>query len=215
MTTLSGIPIFPPQPALSEQRVQERASLLLRTAKLICQTGEYACLVRDVSETGVKLRLFHALPDETFVFLSLANGEVFPVERMWTRDNEVGFRFTQPIDVDAFVAERSSWPRRPLRLKIKASGLVFSGSTAMSIGLKDLSQGGARIEAYGHMMVHQGVRINIDLVPERRGRIAWRRGFEHGIVFEQPFKLDELASYALRLQPLDAPVVGNTDVRYA
>lgn len=194
-------------PALpdGELRGADRSALLLRVAKLVCQSGEYPCLVRDVSWTGVRLRLFHALPDERFVFLQLANGELYPVERMWANDGQAGFRFTQPIDVNQFITEPSPWPRRPIRLNIAAPGLAFVGSTAISVNLKDLSQAGARIEAFGHMMIGQPLRLLVDGLPERWGRIAWRRGFDHGIAFEAKFKLDELAQHALALQPVSAP----------
>jgi hypothetical protein len=191
-----------PLPTAGDLRGADRSALLLRVAKLVCQSGEYACLVRDVSTTGVRLRLFHALPDERFVFLQLANGEVYPVELLWASEGQAGFHFTQPIDVNAFIAEPSAWPRRPVRLNIAAPGLAFVGSTAISVNLKDLSQAGARIEAFGHMMIGQPLRLLIDGLPERWSRIAWRRGFDHGLAFETKFKLEELAAHALALQPL-------------
>ena len=70
MTSLDTIATLPLP--TGELREADRSALLLRVAKLICQSGEYVCLVRDVSWTGLRLRLFHALPDERFVFLQLA-----------------------------------------------------------------------------------------------------------------------------------------------
>ena len=58
-----------------------RQRLMLRTAKLRCRSGEYACVVHDVSESGVKLRLFHDHPPEAHMFVELANGALFAVER--------------------------------------------------------------------------------------------------------------------------------------
>ena len=43
-------------------RGAQRFTLLIRTAKLVCESGEYLCVIRDVSSTGVRLRLFHDLP---------------------------------------------------------------------------------------------------------------------------------------------------------
>ena len=204
-----------PLPATGEARDAARSSLLLRVAKLVTQRGEYVCLVRDVSWTGLRLRLFHDLPDETFVFLQLANGEVYPVERMWTKGDQAGFRFTQPVDVNEFITEPNAWPRRPIRLKIEAAGLAFVGSTAISVNLKDLSQAGARIEAYGHMMIGQPLRLLVDGLPERWARIAWRRGFDHGLSFEAQFRLDDLAHHALTLQPLKGAGEAGGDMQYA
>ena len=214
MTSLETPAISPPPPA-GELRGADRSALLLRVAKLVCQSGEYPCLVRDVSWTGVRLRLFHALPDERFIFLQLANGELYPVELMWAKDGQAGFRFTQQIDVSEFITEPSQWPRRPIRLNITAPGLAFVGSTAISVNLKDLSQAGARIEAFGHMMIGQPLRLLIDGLPERWSRVAWRRGFDHGMAFEAKFKLDELAAHALALQPLHPAAASDDDIKYA
>ena len=52
------------------------------------------------------------------------------------------------------------------------------------------------------MMIGQPLRLLIEGLPERWGRIAWRRGFDHGLAFEAKFKLDDLAAHALALQPL-------------
>ncbi|MBS0254239.1 MAG: PilZ domain-containing protein [Proteobacteria bacterium] len=203
----------PASPA-PQLRGADRSSLLLRIAKLVTQSGEYVCLVRDVSWTGLRLRLFHELPDETFVFLQLANGEIYPVEKIWTKGDQAGFRFAEPVDVSEFISEPSPWPRRPIRLKIEAPGLAFVGSTAISVNLKDLSQGGARVEAFGHLMIGQPLRLLIDGLPERWGRVSWRRGFDHGMAFEHQFRLDELAAHALTLQPLK-PAGDKADARYA
>ena len=51
-----GLPTGPASGA--EARGAERYTVLLRTAKLIAGGAEYLCVLRDISATGVKLRLF-------------------------------------------------------------------------------------------------------------------------------------------------------------
>ena len=46
-----------------EQRTAPRFTLLIRTAKLLSSSGEYLCVIRDVSSEGIKVRTFHQLPD--------------------------------------------------------------------------------------------------------------------------------------------------------
>ncbi len=185
----------------SDQRGADRAALLIRTAKLICQTGEYACMIRDVSQSGVRLRLFHAMPAETFVFLELANGEVYPMENRWCRGNEAGFRFAQPIDVDNFITETSTYPRRPIRLRVEAHGQLFSSGRSAPVILRDLSQAGARIETTTWLALQQPVRLVIDGLPERLALVRWRNRYDHGLAFDYSSRLDELAAYARKLQP--------------
>lgn len=45
-----------------DHRAAPRFTLLLRMAKLVCGPAEFLCIVRDVSETGASVKLFHPLP---------------------------------------------------------------------------------------------------------------------------------------------------------
>jgi PilZ domain len=186
---------------VTDLRATKRTSLLIRTAKLVAQNGEYVCMVRDVSADGLRLRLFHPLPPETYMFLQLANGELYPMELVWQRDNEAGFRFARQINLDEFIEEPSAFARRPMRLNIQHSGLVFVAGRASPAMLIDLSQGGARIETTAWLALRQTVRLSLDGLPERFARVAWRDRYHHGLVFDQSLKLDELAAHAYQLQP--------------
>ena len=188
-----------------DQRGAERATLLLRSAKLVCQSGEYVCMLRDVSTTGVRLRLFHAVPPEDFVFLELGNGEIHPVEKRWTRGQDAGFRFAQPVAVSAFMAEACAFPRRPMRLRLTAGAQLRSAGHCVPARLHDLSQAGARIETTLWLALHQPVRLTIDGLAERSAVVCWRNRYEHGLVFQNSLRLDEFARQALTLQPLSAP----------
>ena len=65
------------------------------------------------------------------------------------------------------------------------------------------------------MMIGQPLRLLIDGLPERWSRVAWRRGFDHGMAFEAKFKLDELAAHALALQPLHPAAASDDDIKKA
>ena len=45
-----------------DKRGAARVTLLIRAAKIVHPGGEFLCVVHTVSETGVRLRLFHPLP---------------------------------------------------------------------------------------------------------------------------------------------------------
>ena len=124
-----------------------RQRLLMRVAKLICESGEYPCVMLDVSETGTKLRLFHAHPPETFMMIELSNGAIYPVERRWTKDGVAGLRFTNPVDVADFINEASPRPRRPIRLRTRHSVQFVAGGERGHGMLTNLSARGACIEA--------------------------------------------------------------------
>lgn len=200
-----------------ERRAAARFSLVMRTAKLISLDGEYVCIVRDVSQTGVKLRLFHEPPPGKFVFLELANGDVYPMEHIWYRDNHAGFRFASPVEVDHFVEEPSDFTRRAIRLRIsRPADLVAAGREHRGYVL-NLSQQGACIELTCQLPVRQAVWFEMAGLPERFSHVCWRRGNRHGLVFQNAFPLDEFAAHAYALQPFTVGHQGDEepDRRYA
>jgi len=201
MTDMSQIPPSPEQGHVVDMRAGKRASLMIRSAKLICQSGEYPCIVRDVSSGGCKLRFFHAMPPETYVLLELANGETFAMKRVWNRDLEAGFQFTAPIDVEAFIEESSPYPRRPVRLRIRTGMRVWADGKGIEGVLRDIGTGGVGLALASELALRQPVRLALPGIPDCYARVAWRRGASHGLVFEQQLKMNELAQWALALQP--------------
>ena len=186
----------------ADLRGAERFTLMIRMAKLLCASGEFLCVIRDVSETGVRLRLFHALPGDPRMALELGNGEIYFVERVWERDGHAGFRFAAPIAVCAFIAEASPFPRRQMRLRIAFPALVTAAGVAGPVEVQDLSTQGARIVCDRFLAIGQPVRLEADKFPKIFAKVAWRSGSDYGLAFEQVFAFEALALLAADLQGL-------------
>jgi hypothetical protein len=189
-----------PSAPVAELRAAPRSSLMFRTAKLLGESGEYVCVVRDVSASGCRIRLFHEAPADSHLFLELANGDRYAMERVWAREDHLGFRFSCAIDVDRFIAEPSAYPRRPIRLNLRRPADVVVDGVASPAVLLDLSQHGARIESGRKFALEQKLWLGIDDVQQRFGCVRWRNGYTHGVVLQQSLRLDELALYAFDLQ---------------
>lgn len=200
----------PPQRSVEELRDAPRFSLIIRSAKLVCESGEYLCIVRDISATGARLRLFHEPPPERHVFLELANGDRHVMERVWAADGHAGFRIAQPIDVNAFLVEPSPYPKRPIRLRLQRPGTLSASGIRHAVTLNDLSQKGARITVDCHLAVSQQVMLDIPGLGAIPAKVRWRGTGAYGLVLERTFRLDELASFAFDLQHSDnaSPAVG-------
>lgn len=186
----------------AERRAAPRFPLLMRTAKLLCESGEYVCMVRDVSAGGAMIRLFHDVPPDTHLFLELATGDRYAMERRWHRQDRAGFRFASWIDVNEFIEEPSAYPRRPLRLRLQRSALITANGKDSKAMLVNVSQQGACIEAGGEISEGDEVRLEVAGLPIRFGKVCWRKGYAHGLVFQQAFPLEDFAQYALVMQPL-------------
>ena len=105
-------------PKGSEARGAERTATMLRHAKLVCQSGEYLCRIRDVSALGVGLTFHHEVPPEPRIILQLANNLTYPIERVWLGKRQAGYRFGSDLSVSEFFAEQSGVEPRALRERI-------------------------------------------------------------------------------------------------
>ncbi len=181
-------------------REAPRFSLIIRSAKLVSESGEYLCVVRDISATGARLRLFHEPPPERHVFLELANGDRHVMERVWANDGHAGFRIAQPIDVNTFLVEPSPYPKRPIRLRLQRPTTLMVGGVKHNATLLDLSQKGARVTADCHLAVSQQITLDIAGIGAIPAKVRWRGQNLYGLVLERTFRLDELASFAFDLQ---------------
>lgn len=183
----------------ADLRGAPRFALMLRSAKMIADGTEYLCIIRDVSETGVKLRLFHAAPRAAVLMIETASGQHYPMQLVWEANGEAGFRFTRPIDVDAFVSESGPYPKRPLRLRVHHSAKVRMGKDELTATILDISRQGARITIGTRLAIGQKFWLEARELPVFEATVCWRREPEYGLVFSQLMGLEELAQRAERM----------------
>jgi hypothetical protein len=191
------------RPDFAELRAAPRFSLLIRSAKLVYESGEYLCIVRDVSASGVRLRQFHRLPAEPRVTLELATGEAFAIERVWEAEDHAGFRFCDPIDVHRFIVEAGPYPKRPLRLRLQLPARIAADDELFAATIHDLSREGARIETDERLAIGQKVKLDAKGLPALTAIVCWRSLPAYGLAFQQSFTYEELARLVARLQPID------------
>jgi hypothetical protein len=193
-----------PPSAGEELRAAPRFTLLIRAAKLVSAQGEFVCVIRDVSETGVSVRLFHALPGCKNFALHMPAGAVYEIARVWQRENEAGFTFDQPVEVAQLINESGDYPKRGLRLGLCFPVTVTTLSGSFEAVVENISQQGARITCASLLAIDQTVRIAApgaaDELREVRAKVRWRRDQYYGVVFDDTFTLGDFARFAARLQ---------------
>ncbi|MBC2664642.1 PilZ domain-containing protein [Novosphingobium flavum] len=184
-----------------EQRSGSRFNLLIRPAKLAFADGqEFLCVLRDVSPGGCKARLFHELPEEGPVTLELGNGDRYPVERVWEREEHIGLRFREAVPVEYLLNEEGRFRKRPVRVRLAIAATLVAGREEIPVELRDLSQQGAQLGCDVQLAVDQQVRLEIPGLAPIVSKVRWRRAAGIGLVFEQTFRLDEFARLIARLQ---------------
>ncbi|MEZ5743153.1 MAG: PilZ domain-containing protein [Sphingomonadaceae bacterium] len=199
-----------PPPGQPEKRAAMRLTLLIRTAKLVNTHGEFLCIIRDVSDAGVKLRLFHPLPLAGGALLELANGDRYAIENVWQRGSEAGFRFDKRIDLRAFIAESGRHPKRALRLRLTCPGAIVCDGEVHEAIIRDISRQGMRIETATPLALDQRVIVHAPGLPDIDAVVRWRNRPDFGLALRHIFSFRDLAISVARLQlpgtvPSDLP----------
>ena len=185
----------------TETHYSRAASLLLRRAKLVCETGEYLCLIRDVSELGVGLGFLHDVPPEPRVLLQLANELTYPVERIWTGKRQAGYRFGGEMTVNAFLREQTPHKPRALRLTLPGTVRIDEGRNPTDARLIDISCEGAKIASPAAYFQNRLLSFTLDGLPTQLAQVRWSENGKHGLKFQNPLDTEELALCALHLHP--------------
>lgn len=187
--------------AHAEQRAAPRYTLLIRAAKLICDAGEFLCVIRDVSETGISVRTFHPLPPTGPLLVELQNGDRHQLELVWQDTDRAGFRFLEAADISRIIESPSRFSKRPVRLNLCSAAEVTSMDGRIEdVEITDLSQQGARIACSCRFAIDESVKIRAPGLPETHAKVRWRKAGECGLIFENTLQYGELARIARRLQ---------------
>lgn len=184
----------------TDSRGAGRIALLIRSAKLIAPDGEFLCVVRDASESGVSVRLFHPLPAEVPLTLELPNGDRHALERVWEEEGRAGFRFAGPVDIARIVEGPSRFAKRAMRVNLEVSCQLDLAGRRVPAVIRNLSQQGAQIAADERLSLVQRVKIVAAGLPEIAAKVRWRREDSYGLSFEDTFQFAELAELAFALQ---------------
>lgn len=180
------------QPA--ERRLVARRSTMLRPAKLVVDDREFLCVVRNVSQQGVNVLLFHELPKFELLAIEFDNGDQHAIRRIWQTGSQMGCVFLFPIeDLTVVMTQADARPRRQPRLHLEHEAVLHVDDIRTTIILRDISQRGAAIDAPHWLKIDQLVRIESAFLPTIYAKVRWRRPPRYGLIFEQLFGLAELA----------------------
>lgn len=173
---------------------------MLRSAKLVCDQGEFLCILRDISESGVRLRIFSPVCHLTGMVLEMATGDTFPIKLVWSQRDEAGFQFMELIDVQRFISESGPYPKRQIRLRLQHPAQITVAGEHYSATILDLSRQGAGIETQRHLAIGQKLTIAARGLQTFDATVCWRRQPAYGLVFCQLMGLEEMAIRTARIQ---------------
>ena len=201
-----------PRPA--ERRTDERLSAMLRVGKLTDASGsEQLIKVKNLSAGGVMAIVTRAPEIGDQVSIELSSQRI-PSSVVWTRDDMIGLKFDQNVDLGELLAGRK--PRhgfrpRPPRLDIPCKASVRVGKTYYTVDVHDISLGGIKVEPIEEYCVGKTVVVVVESLKPLKGEVRWYSDRRAGIVFERPLDFEELAEWVgkrLELASLKASYKG-------
>lgn len=185
-----------PRPA--ERREDERITAMLRIGKLVDSTGNQQLIrIKNMSAGGIMAIVTHSptIGDQVQIEVS---GQKIPATAVWTRDNTVGFKFDQNVDLGELLAGRK--PRlgfrpRPPRLQIACKASVKVGKVYYTVDVHDISLAGMKVEPIEEYCVGKKVVVVIESLRPVKGEVRWYSDRRAGIVFDKPLEFDELSEW--------------------
>jgi len=181
-----------------EQRESERVSAMLRVGKLIDAAGNQQLIkVKNMSAGGVMAIVSHVPAVGDVVQLEVS-GQKIPSSVVWTRDDTIGLKFDQSLDLGELLAGRK--PRlgfrpRPPRLEIACKASVKVGKVYYTVNVHDISLGGMKVEPIDEYCVGKKVIVVIESLRPVKGEVRWFSDRRAGIVFDKPLEFDELSEW--------------------
>jgi hypothetical protein len=168
----------------------------LQPGALIVGSIRQLCLIRKISAGGAVLHADLPIEEGERLELELDTGEQLDGVIAWRRGLEVGLRFDVPIDVLPILARNlASQPgerRRMPRVEIVAPTLIETASGTELITLRDIAQGGVRVETPFPLKLDERVTVTPEGLRPLAGTVRWVEGRVAGISFHPELAWQEL-----------------------
>jgi len=181
-----------------EKRGNERVSAMFRVAKLTGASGSQQLIrVKNLSAGGL-MAIAPNIPEVGEHVSVELSSEKIPGCIVWTRDDLVGLKFDQNLDLGELLAGRK--PRhgfrpRPPRLEIACKASVRVGKLYYSVDVHDISLGGMKVEPIEEYCVGKKVIVVVESLRPVKGEVRWYSDRKAGIVFDKALNFDELAEW--------------------
>lgn len=185
--------------APTEERAAPRFRTLLQSARLIDEKNQSLCIVRDVSETGMKVRLFGTVKLGDRVCVEFKGGRNVFASVRWIEDRFAGLAFETPIDLQQiFDTAQPDYSYRAPRLELDATAKVTFGRVQTAMAILDISISGIKLLGGDALIRGETVMIDIEGLIKCNAVVKWKASDLVGVEFEHPMPVERLAEWAGR-----------------
>lgn len=182
-----------------ERRSGARHTLVLRIGVLEQAGKSFLCVVRNISSTGVQLKLYAKPLGDREASIRIADEPSIKGRIVWMKDDAAGINFDDELDPSTLLRvrqklnphRRRSMPRLPLRM----SALLRAHGKRHEVSIRDISSLGARIGADHALRPGDRVMLELAGLPLLTAFVRWCDEEEVGLVFAAPIPMHILAHW--------------------
>lgn len=196
-TTLYSLSDAPPSPAGDgDRREGERHMTLYRVGSIMVEDRRELCLIKNISAGGMMIRLYCSISDGTPVTVELKSGQPISGQISWTRDQNAGIAFDQPIDVIDILSTTMEGPRpRMPRIETNCPAMLREGANVVRVQACDISQGGLKVRTDTMFQLGTEVVVTLPGLEPQRAIACWSDNGFSGITFNRLLPLGELVAW--------------------
>jgi hypothetical protein len=158
------------------------------------------CLIVNISAGGLLARTYRPSVAGDRVRIEMVPGETIAGAVLWAQDWSIGVAFDELIDVEALLARE--WVSEEVQDRRRSPRHPVSCPASLRIGTRfhygricDISSGGVRFRARKALKKIGPALLTLPDLPPLPAAIAWRRGEDCGLVFEEAIPDEALATW--------------------
>ena len=180
----------------ADRRDGERHLTLYRVGSIMVDSRRELCLIKNISAGGMMIRLYCSIEPESAVTVELKSGQPINGRVSWTRDQNAGIAFDQPIDVIDILSSAMNGPRpRMPRIETHCRATLRDGANLLSVRVCDISQGGVKIECANILSRGSDVIVKLPGLDPQPGLARWFEDGFVGVTFNRLLPLRDLVSW--------------------
>lgn len=182
-----------------EARSEQRHRTVMLTAKLIDPAGERLCMLKDISPSGMRIRLFGAQPIPRQSLFEFSEGGRVSASMKWQDGRLAGFEFDQALDVERLLhGPARGYRRRTPRLACDRTVRISTEDELFRARMTDISLRGVGLESDDFGDLGKRVSVELPRLGQKSGVICWSRHGRLGITFDTPFAPRDLDDWLAR-----------------
>jgi hypothetical protein len=160
------------------------------------------CFLRRITPLGAVLCMENPPAVGEQLNLELLTGDRLRGQVEWVEGSDVGLRFDETADMFALITRnlvhQPGDGRRMPRIELDCPGWLEAGSRREIVTVKNISDGGARIETRIPLVMHEQIVLTLDGFRPAPAIVRWVRGQAAGIAFAPELPWHELMPWLRR-----------------